>query len=295
MWCWWNIPEMRRGGGKFSLLFFSSSVSLTVKKGSGGAVFYCLYYHFASCLYGSFYLASPRLATLVCRVCKKLARVQGNPTFSKKTKKTTKQQAHAVTSSSTSEPGNRTKTHVCCDWIQNITQNRVACSCFPSFSLRCIYFFFHFGSQNCADGAPFNHGSNPKTRKNLIDYWNGDMNGPYKMPLVVGGWGAQREEVFSIIHLPLHCFMLRCWKTALTTASFDPSEYYAPARIPSYSTPVTRELKSDSKITFFKVDIRRLRSSLFGRCFWRGSRIAGWDGAEKWIQEPLCCRTDWRN
>lgn len=52
----------------------------------GGVFFYCLYYHFASCLYGSFNLASPQLATLVCRVCKKLARVQENPTFSKKKK-----------------------------------------------------------------------------------------------------------------------------------------------------------------------------------------------------------------
>lgn len=86
------------------------------------------------------------------------------------------------------------------------------CLCFPP------------EKKNGADGPPLDNDLNPETRKNLIDYWNGDMNGLYKMPPVVGGRGAQRDEVFSAIHLPLHCFVLWRGKTALTTASFDASK-----------------------------------------------------------------------
>lgn len=97
----------------------------------------------------------------------------------------------------------------------------------PPFSPRCIFPFVYVFPQkkkNGADGPPLDNDLNPETRKNLIDYWNGDMNGLYKMPPVVGGRGAQRDEVFSAIHLPLHCFVLRRGKTALTTASFDASK-----------------------------------------------------------------------
>lgn len=59
------------------------------------------------------------------------------------------------------------------------------------------------------------------------------MNGLYKMPPVVGGRGAQRDEVFSAIHLPLHCFVLRSGKTALTTASFDASKISCTSSHPS--------------------------------------------------------------
>lgn len=77
---------------------------------------------------------------------------------------------------------------------------------------RCIHFissFFFFN--RCAEGFQFSDDLNPKTRKNLIDYWNCDMNRPYKMPRVVGGRRAQKEEVFSIIHL-LQSFVLCCGK-----------------------------------------------------------------------------------
>lgn len=62
--------------------------------------------------------------------------------FKKKRKKKEKQ-AHAVTSSSTFELGNRTKTHVCCDCIQNITRNGVARGCPPPL-LAEMHLFFSF-------------------------------------------------------------------------------------------------------------------------------------------------------
>lgn len=65
-----------------------------------------------------------------------------------------------------------------------------------------FYPTFFFGQME------FKHDLNPKTRMHLIDYWNGDMNRSYKMPCVVGGKGAQREEVFSIINLSPQTFVL---------------------------------------------------------------------------------------
>lgn len=58
------------------------------------------------------------------------------------------------------------------------------------------------------------------------------------MPRVVGGRGAQKEEVFSVIHLPLQIFMFMFWKTALTADSFDTTEYYVhlPFYIPKCET-----------------------------------------------------------
>lgn len=105
------------------------------------------------------------------------------------------------------------------DWYNNFGEKK------SSFKIKCleIYLFFfptrrciHFISSffffnRCAEGFQFSDDLNPKTRKNLIDYWNCDMNRPYKMPRVVGGRRAQKEEVFSIIHL-LQSFVLCCGK-----------------------------------------------------------------------------------
>ena len=65
----------------------------------------------------------------------------------------------------------------------------------------------------------------PKDTQEFDKLLNCDMNRAYKMPLVVGGKGAQREEVFSIINLSLQSFVLFC-KTAPTAASFELTKYY---------------------------------------------------------------------
>lgn len=95
---------------------------------------------------------------------------------------------------------------------KSIVQNKVSWDLFifspheDAFILFLVFFF-----NRCAEGFQFSDDLNPKTRKNLIDYWNCDMNRPYKMPRVVGGRRAQKEEVFSIIHL-LQSFVLCCGK-----------------------------------------------------------------------------------
>lgn len=108
---------------------------------------------------------------------------------------------------------------------------------FPPASWRCVHFF---KKQIGADGFQLNDDLNPKTRKNLIDYWNCDMNRPYKMPAVVGGRRAQKREVFSVIHL-LQSFVLCCGKQRWQPASFDPTKYDVPGPEPF---PVIRNRES---------------------------------------------------
>lgn len=71
-------------------------------------------------------------------------------------------------------------------------------------SIHFSFLFPPFSEQIFAKGFVLNQDRRPKTRKILIDYWNGGMNRSYKMPRLVGGRGAQKEEVFFIIHLPCH-------------------------------------------------------------------------------------------
>lgn len=64
-----------------------------------------------------------------------------------------------------------------------------------------FFFFSPFLNRFLEKGFVLNQDRRAKTRKNLIDYWNGGMNRSYKIPRIVGGRGAQKEEVFLIIHL----------------------------------------------------------------------------------------------